>query len=60
MPGAGYYAGLRFKIMAQTPDDPLDIGDGGLTDWTAQLAANAKERCLISCVSTERLLALLR
>jgi hypothetical protein len=60
MPGAGYYAGLRFKIMAQTPDDPLDVGDGGLTDWTAQLAANAKERCLISCVSTERLLALLR
>jgi hypothetical protein len=60
MPGAGYYAGLRFKIMARTADGQLDIGDGGLTDWTAQLAADAKERCLISCLATERWLGLLR
>ena len=60
MPGGGYYAGLRFMIMAPTADGELDIGDGGLTSWTAQLAADAKERCLISCVSTERLLGLLR
>ena len=59
MPGGGYYAGLRFKIMAQTADGQLEIGDGGLTDWTAQLTADAKERCLISCVSTERWLGLL-
>ena len=60
MPGSGYYKGLRFQIMAPTADGLLDIGDGGLTDWTAQLAADAKERCLISCVATERLLSLLR
>lgn len=59
-PGEEYYAGLRFKIMAGTTDGELDIGDGGLTDWTAQLAANAKERCLISCLSTERWLGLIR
>jgi hypothetical protein len=59
MPGIGYYKGLRFMIMAQTGDGQLDIGDGGLTDWTAQLGANAKERCLVSCMSTERLLSLL-
>jgi hypothetical protein len=59
MPGVGYYAGLRFKIMAPTADGELDIGDGGLTSWTAQLAADAKERCLISCVATERWLGLL-
>jgi hypothetical protein len=58
MPGGGYYAGLHFKIMAPTADGELDIGDGGLTDWTAQLAADAKERCLISCVATERWLGL--
>jgi hypothetical protein len=58
--GAPYYAGLRFKIMAETPDGPQEIGDGGLTDWTAKLRADAKERCLISCVSTERWLKLLR
>lgn len=58
--GAPYYAGLRFKILAETADGPREIGDGGLTDWTAQLCADAKERCLISCVSTERWLGLLQ
>jgi hypothetical protein len=33
----------------------VEIGDGGFTNWTAQLTADAKERCLISCVATERL-----
>jgi hypothetical protein len=59
LPGGGYYAGLRFKIMARTADGLVEIGDGGLTDWTARLGADAKERCLISCGSTERWLALL-
>jgi hypothetical protein len=51
--GIGYYATAAFKIMAG--GGVLEIGDGGFTDWTAALAADAKERCLISCVSTERL-----
>ncbi len=58
--GAPYYAGLRFKIHAQTAEGPREIGDGGVTDWTARLLADAKERCLISCISTERWLGLLR
>jgi hypothetical protein len=58
MQGSGYYTSLRFKVMARTADGQLEIGDGGLTDWTAQLAADAKERCLISCVATERWLQL--
>jgi hypothetical protein len=58
MQGSAYYTGLRFKVMARTADGQLEIGDGGLTDWTAQLAADAKERCLISCVATERWLQL--
>lgn len=57
--GAPYYAGLRFTIVARTPTGTLEIGDGGLTRWTARLRADAKERCLISCVSTERWLSLL-
>jgi hypothetical protein len=36
-----------------------DLGDGGFTRWTADLLGDAKERCLISCVSTERLTAVL-
>jgi len=34
-----------------------EVGDGGFTDWTAKLMADNKERCLISCISTERLAA---
>jgi hypothetical protein len=30
----------------------------GLTIWTAQLTGNAKERCLVSCLATERLTSL--
>lgn len=35
--------------------DGGEIGDGGFTDWTAKLMADNKERCLVSCISTERL-----
>jgi hypothetical protein len=31
------------------------VGDGGFTDWIAQLLNDAKEPCVISCVATERL-----
>jgi hypothetical protein len=37
--------------------DGGEVGDGGLTDWTAKLMADNKERCLISCIATERLAA---
>ena len=35
----------------------VELGDGGLTTWTAQLTQDAKERCLVSCIATERLTA---
>jgi hypothetical protein len=55
---AGYYRGAALGLRAVgTGGDLLDIGDGGLTDWTARLLGDAKERCLVSCVSTERLAA---
>ena len=37
---------------------PGEIGDGGFTDWTARLTANAKERLLICGLSTDRLATL--
>jgi hypothetical protein len=51
----GYYnlGALRAAIGDGT--ELLEVGDGGFTDWTGQLTADAKERCLISCASTERL-----
>jgi hypothetical protein len=51
-----YYKSAAFKIMICSDDGKqTELGDGGFTAWTAALTANAKERCLISCVSSERL-----
>lgn len=51
--GRGYYSGLCFKVHA----DDWEIGDGGFTDWTAQLLGNRKERFLISGYGVDRLTA---
>jgi len=51
--GRGYYTGVALRLTAD--DGAIEIGDGGLTTWTAQLLADRKERCLVSCVATERL-----
>jgi hypothetical protein len=56
--GRGYYTTAALRMLATSGSTPVELGDGGLTSWTAQLLADAKERCLISCVSTERLSAL--
>lgn len=58
----GYYerGAVRVDTKAGTAEntDETEVGDGGFTNWTAQLLGDAKERCFISCVSTERLAAL--
>ncbi|WP_319458524.1 hypothetical protein [Micromonospora sp. RTP1Z1] len=51
--GRGYYAGAALRLTLH--DGTLEVGDGGLTDWTARLTGDAKERCLVSCLATERL-----
>ncbi|GEL17905.1 hypothetical protein [Pseudonocardia asaccharolytica] len=56
--GRGYYAGAAVGIRAHNGTDEIDLGDGGLTTWTASLLGDAKERCMVSCMSTERLAAL--
>lgn len=53
----GYYAGFALLITAD--GGRAELGDGGLTTWTAQLTSNAKERCLVSCLATERLTSLI-
>ncbi|BCY10211.1 hypothetical protein [Actinoplanes sp. L3-i22] len=52
--GRGYYTDAALRIAA----GDLEFGDGGFTTWTAQLMGDAKERCLTSCLATERLTAL--
>jgi hypothetical protein len=54
--GRGYYAGFALRITEDVGG--TELGDGGLTTWTAQLTQDAKERCLVSCIATERLTAL--
>ncbi|NLT56229.1 MAG: hypothetical protein GXX79_17070 [Actinomycetales bacterium] len=56
--GRGYYTGAAVSIDVRDGDGWQNLGDGGLTTWTAQLTGDRKELCLTSCVSTERLLAL--
>jgi hypothetical protein len=54
--GRGYYVDCAVRVTAHDGTDEVEIGDGGFTTWTARLMGNAKERCLVSCLSTERLL----
>ncbi|MEU5724470.1 hypothetical protein ABZ783_21940 [Micromonospora sp. NPDC047738] len=51
--GRGYYRGCALRLTLD--DGAWEVGDGGLTDWTARLTGDAKERCLVSCLATERL-----
>jgi hypothetical protein len=53
--GRGYYRDVCFKVNAVLDGQPAEIGDGGFTDWTARLLANAKERLLISGYGLDRL-----
>ena len=55
--GREYYDGVALRISAL--DGRVDLGDGGLTRWTAGLLGDAKERCFVSCLSTERLLGVM-
>ena len=55
--GRGYYRDLCFKVNALVEGTPAEIGDGGFTDWTARLLANAKERLLIAGYGLDRLAA---
>jgi hypothetical protein len=57
--GRGYYRDVCFKVNALLDGQPAEIGDGGFTDWTARLLANAKERLLISGYGLDRLAAVL-
>lgn len=55
--GRSYYIEACFAINAIHPDGSCaNLSDGGLTDWTARLLADHKERLVISGLGSERLL----
>lgn len=54
----GYYKGLNFKLYLRAGDERVEIGDGGFVDWLAQATGNRRERCLISGIGLDRLMAI--
>lgn len=59
--GRGYYQDACFKIHARDgKGEWVELGDGGGVDWTAKLLSNAKERTVISGISSERVCGLMK
>lgn len=55
--GRGYYVDAAVRCTIRDGRAAGELGDGGFTTWTSQLLSDAKERCLVSCLATERLAA---
>lgn len=54
--GRGYYLDLCFHLYARTPaSEDVQLADGGSVNWTQRLLSNAKERLIISGISSERI-----
>lgn len=51
--GKNYYTSVGLRLALHKGE--TEIGDGGITGWTATLTGNAKERCMISVLATQRL-----
>ena len=51
--GRRYYTSASLRLALHNGD--TEVGDGGITTWTATLTGNAKERCMISVLATQRL-----
>jgi hypothetical protein len=59
--GRGYYDGLCFSISALDDQGAaINLGDGGITNWSQQLMSDKKERLLISGIGTERVCGLFK
>ena len=46
---------MCFKLGVLVDGEPVEIGDGGMVDWTQRLLGNRKERLMTSGLSVERL-----
>ena len=53
--GRRYYTTSCFQIQIEVDDERIEIGDGGMVDWTARLLDNRKERLCTGALSVERL-----
>jgi hypothetical protein len=51
----GYYRDACFLIHGIADGDPIELADGGCTDWTAQLLSDRTERLVIAGLGIDRL-----
>ena len=58
--GRGYYPSICFKVHVEHEGELVEIGDGGLVDWTQALVGSKKERLMTSALSLERVAAITR
>lgn len=58
--GRGYYPSVCFKVDGWWDNEWIEIGDGGIVDWSQRLLDSEKERLVTSGASVERLAALMR
>lgn len=55
---SGYYRGVCFGVYVaprEAPERLMPLGDGGLTDWVAELTARRNERFLVGALGLELL-----
>lgn len=57
--GRGYYPSVCFKVDGCWGNEWIEIGDGGIVDWSQRLLDSEKERLVTSGASVERLAALM-
>ncbi len=50
-----YYTDLAIEVHVIVGGERLEVGDGGMVDWTQRLVASEKERAMISGLGVERL-----
>jgi hypothetical protein len=55
--GRGYYRDVCFKVVAHPGPDEIELGDGGCTDWAAQLTGDRKRRLLVAGLGVDRIAA---
>ena len=48
-----YYSTIQFKIFLKKDNLEIDLGDGGVVDWTQKLLQNKKHRLFISGIGLE-------
>lgn len=53
--GRGYYRDVALSIVVTVDGRPMEIGDGGIVDWTGRMLADRHERLVVLGLGLDRL-----